>query len=438
MKNNFDVAVIGLGYVGLTLSVAMAEAGLRVYGSEKREDVLDKLSCRVPHFSEVNLASSLSKVIDERTFEFGSSLKKNINCDCYIITVGTPLSEDGLVRLDMIRNAASEVADHMEDGALVILRSTVRLRCARDIVYPILKNAKKKFYLAVCPERTLEGNALAELRLLPQIIGADDQLTRDMAVKIFKCLTNKTIEVSSYEAAELIKLVDNTYRDTRFAFSNEVARISEAYGVNIMEVIAAGKLGYSRTDLPLPGLVGGPCLEKDPHILAQSAADMGIEMEITKASRLVNERQPAEAVQTIHEEFSRRGLGVKSKITILGMAFKGRPETDDLRGSMSIKVYNQVRRHFPKANYCLFDPVVGYDNLSKSFPEATIELNLDEACRDASLVIIANNHPIFSQNTLQDLLKNMNEQGFVYDFWNTFPKIDKTGHWSRYFAIGNI
>jgi UDP-N-acetyl-D-mannosaminuronic acid dehydrogenase len=218
------------------------------------------------------------------------------------------------------------------------------------VVAPILAASGKKFDIAMCPERTLEGKALQELRELPQIVGADDPAVADRAAAIFRRLTISIVQVADIETAEIIKLVSNTFRDVQFAFANEVARVCDAFGVSAHEVISAGKLGYNRTNIPLPGLVGGPCLEKDPHILMESARTRGIEMEITSAGRLVNERQPEETVQFISSEINRRKLASGPlKISILGMAFKGLPETSDLRGGTGRGVsgrgsLQQVRR----------------------------------------------------------------------------------------------
>ncbi len=135
---------------------------------------------------------------------------------------------------------------------------------------PILQEVGVPFEIAFCPERTIEGNALAELRRLPQIVGADKVETAMRATRLFMETTPTVVRVRSIEAAEMVKLIDNTSRDLIFAFSNEIAQACDAVGVSAIEVINAGKLGYPRTNLPLPGPVGGPCLTKDPYILAQS------------------------------------------------------------------------------------------------------------------------------------------------------------------------
>ena len=199
-----------------------------------------------------------------------------------------------------------------------------------------------------------------------------------------------------YEAAEMVKLVDNTYRDVTFAFANEVARACELFDVSANEVINYGKLGYPRTNVPLPGLVGGPCLEKDPHIFSQSVKARGFELEITNAARLVNERQPKETVFFIRGIALKRMLPEKLKIALLGLAFKGKPETDDLRGSMSLKVLEQLKKTFKHASIVLYDPLISSEQLALGGISETIVDALETACENAGIVIIANNHPMFS------------------------------------------
>ena len=227
----------------------------------------------------------------------------------FVITVGTPLDKEGTINLDMISNVAHDIARNMGEDSLIILRSTVKIGTSKHIVAPILEKSGVAFDLAMCPERTLEGNAMRELYRLPQIIGADCEIAAERAASLFKSLTRTTLKVSSLETAEMIKLVDNTYRDVQFAFANEVARACETMHINGYEVITSGKLGYERTNVPLPGPVGGPCLSKDPHILMQSVADKGISLEITHACRLVNERQPKEVAEFICREVNKRATG---------------------------------------------------------------------------------------------------------------------------------
>jgi UDP-N-acetyl-D-mannosaminuronic acid dehydrogenase len=268
-------------------------------------------------------------------------------------------------------------------------------------------------------------------------VGADDAAVSDRAAAVFRRLTNSIVQVSSPEAAEIIKLVDNTYRDVHFAFANEVARLCDAFDVNAHEVISSGKLGYKRTNVPLPGLVGGPCLEKDPHILLQSARSRGIELEMTAAGRLVNERQPAETVRFIGEEIARRNLASPLTICVLGLAFKGVPATDDLRGSMSIKVLDQLKKAHPDAEIRLFDPVIPPDRLAAAFSDERTFARVGDAVSGASVVVIANNHPALSRISPRTISEFIVPDGFVFDYWNHFSHLPTTELGNSYFAVGN-
>jgi UDP-N-acetyl-D-mannosaminuronic acid dehydrogenase len=433
---NFDVGIVGLGYVGLTLATVLAEAGNSVIGIEKRKDLVDLTNEGVPHFTETGLPDALAGVTKSQKLVAAEKFDDSFTCSTYIITVGTPLAQDGVARVDMIEAAARDIAANMRDGALVILRSTVKIGTTRDVVSPILAASGKKFDIAMCPERTLEGKALQELRELPQIVGADDQAVADRAAAVFRRLTSSIVLVSGIETAEIIKLVSNTFRDVQFAFANEVARVCDAFGVSAHEVISAGKLGYNRTNIPLPGLVGGPCLEKDPHILMESARTRGISLEITGAGRLVNERQPQETVDFISSEVERRELAGPLKINILGMAFKGQPETSDLRGSMSIKVLDALKKAHPDAEIGVYDPITPQEVLAAEFPDEQVFSRFGDAVSGASVVVIANNHPSLGTISPRTINEFMSPDGFVYDYWNHFSHLPTSELGDSYFAVG--
>lgn len=433
-----DVGVVGLGYVGLTLATALADAGLKVVGIEKRAEVVDLVRSGRPSFQEVGLDRVLANVVRNGNLTVRSEFEPEDKCDAYIITVGTPLDKNGLARTDMIEDAARQVADSMSEGALVILRSTVKIGTTRNVVVPILEGSGKNFEIAMCPERTLEGNAMAELRQLPQIVGADRLEAHHRAARLFSHLTNQVLTVSSLETAEILKLADNTYRDVWFGFANEVARLCDAVGVSAGEVISTGKLGYPRTNIAQPGLVGGPCLEKDPHILRQSAREYGLELEITGAARAVNERQPRESVEFIRCELERRGNAQAPLIAILGLAFKGVPETDDLRGAMSLKVIEALRSACPSARLNGFDPVVSREAAKSLGLGLTMFDDPVEAMRGADAAIVANNHPLFGALSMSLILSSLKRGGFVYDFWNNLPDGDQVGEPRAYFAVGSV
>src|SRR6266702_1724366 len=275
------VCILGLGYVGLTLAAVMSDVGFEITGVEIRTDVLEALENGKATFHEPGLEKMLQQGFEEGLLSWHQYIPDNCDATVYIITVGTPLDGNGKVRLDMIERVATEIAAKARPGSLLIMRSTVMIGTTSGMIIPILKAAKKNLSVAFCPERTVEGQALRELRQLPQIVGSADPEAIMRATQIFQFLTPTVVRVGSYEAAEMVKLVDNCQRDTMFGFANEVAAMCDAIGISADEVIRSGRLGYARHAVPLPGPVGGPCLSKDPYILGQSMAKFGAMPEIT-------------------------------------------------------------------------------------------------------------------------------------------------------------
>ncbi len=416
------VCVLGLGYVGLTLAVAMADAGFSVLGVEIRQQVLDMLGRGEPHFHEPGLEERLRRAIQSGQLRCAKNIPAGYKGSVFIVTVGTPLGTDGRARLDMVENISREVAARLKKDDLVIMRSTVKLGTTRKIVVPILDAAKVPYQLAFCPERTLEGRALVELRQLPQIVGG---MTPDAAVRaaqIFQFLTPTVVRVSDVETAEMIKLVDNSQRDVAFAYANEVARACDAVGVSAAEVIRAGKLGYPRTNLPMPGPVGGPCLEKDPHIFAEGLRELGVEPEITMAARRTNERQPEEVVAHIAATLAAAGAPAAPVIALLGIAFKGQPATDDLRGTMARPVFEALKRRYPQAKFHGYDAMVSAAEV-RGFGLEPCD-TIAKALAGAKLALILNNHPVFGAMPISELAAGMARPALIYDFWNCFTASD--------------
>lgn len=432
-----SVCVVGLGYVGLTLAATMASVGFRVLGVERRADVVALLRQGRPHFHEPGLEDVLRRTIANGTLRIESEMPQHCDASVHVITVGTPLDATGRVRIDMIENATRQVASVLKPGALVILRSTVKIGTTRKVVLPILDALGTSYDLAFCPERTLEGVALQELRRLPQIIGAITMEGAVRAAQLFQFLTPTTLRVAGVETAEMIKLVDNAQRDVSFAYANEVARICDAVGVSAAEVINAGKLGYPRTNLPMPGPVGGPCLEKDPYILAEGLEGTGVRPEISLAARRINEAQPAESVGAMrrwadaHPAFPGRPV-----IALLGLAFKGRPATDDLRGTMARPILAALRESFPGAALRGFDAVVAQADIRDFGLEPAESLNA--ALSGAHLAVIANNHPVFAALPVESAAARMGRPALIYDFWNNFdPRSLIMPAGTGYMALGS-
>jgi nucleotide sugar dehydrogenase len=411
------VCIIGLGYVGLTLAVAMADVGFQVVGIEISDDVLDHLRQGRAHFLEIGLDEKLESLIRRGRFKFHQRMPEQGGGSVYIITVGTPVDDNKKTQLQAITAVAAEVAKVLKAGDLVILRSTVRLGVTRQVVKPILDAKGVPYQLAFCPERTLEGKALQELRSLPQIIGSIDQATALRASQLFNFLTPTIVRVSDLETAEMIKLVNNTQRDLLFAFANEVAAMADVMGVSAIEVINASNSGYPRGMMPRPGPVAGPCLSKDPYILAEGLAQYDYTPRLAIEARRLNEAMPKDSVAQMADLLAARSVDTRgATIAVLGLTFKGEPETSDLRGSLAIPIIAELKRTFPAAR------LVGYDPALKPDEIATLGIepvgSLEGAFQGAALVAIQNNHREFGRMRVRSLSSRMARCGVIYDYWN--------------------
>lgn len=414
MKNK-KICVVGLGYVGLTLSIVLAERSFEVYGVEASKSILEQLdNCR-PHFHEKNLDILLKRFLNRNLYISGEIPKHDFGT--FIICVGTPLNKETKKPvLDYVINASNEVAKCLSEDALVILRSTIPIGTTRNIVKPILDTSKKDYRLAFCPERTVEGAALTELKQIPQIIGGIDEDSIDRALDIFRKVTPTTIQVSSLEAAEMIKILDNTFRDVNFAYANEIALICEKLGLDALELIRSANMGYPRTKISVPGFVGGACLEKDPYILAYFAEKLGYNPSLIKASRSINESLPLYIAKKIENCLKELKKDKNSKIFITGFAFKGQPETDDLRGSSTTDMVSNLKR-------------VGYKNLyghdfvvlPKDLEKLGVKLcTIEDGFKNSDCVVIATNHLSYYNLNIEYLSSLMNKPSLLIDIWRVF------------------
>ncbi len=414
------ICIVGLGYVGLTLAIVMAERGFEILGVEIKEDIASDLQKAKARFFEPGLSARLKRMVESGALRISARIEDGGEAKVYIITVGTPLDEKGRARLDTIENACRDVALVLKHNDLVIMRSTVKLGTSRKIARSILEKTGVDFDLAFCPERSLEGGALPELRTLPQIIGGFTPVAAIRAAHLFLFVTPTVIMVKDMETAEMIKLIDNAQRDVLFAYANEVARLCDVAGVSAIEVIKAGNLAYPRSRLPMPGPVGGPCLEKDPHILAEGIIELGLRPEITLAARRVNEEQPEEIVSHLSKVCANLdSFPLCPQITLLGLAFKGQPPTDDLRGTMARPILNSLRKYFPYACFRGFDPLVRAKEIENTLG-LTPCLDLEDAMKGSHLILILNNHPVFAGMNIEEMGALLDRPALIYDFWNNF------------------
>ncbi|TAK04876.1 nucleotide sugar dehydrogenase [Patescibacteria group bacterium] len=432
------VCIVGLGFVGLTLAVTMAEVGYDVVGIERRPDVLAHLRKGTPHFHEKNLPALLKKHVGSRlTLEHAIAPGR---ADIYIVSVGTPIDEaTHVVDYGHLTAAAEAIGDVLRVGDLVILRSTVPVGTTRSRVIPILEQrsglaAGRDFSVAFAPERTVEGRALEELRTLPQVIGGWDARSLDLAARVFRAVAPTIVATSGLEAAEMVKLVNNSYRDYVFAFANQVALLCDRLGISSTAVIDAANEGYPRNPIarPSPG-VGGICLRKDPILFAESARNAGVDPRITLAARDLNRAVPERVAEKVLAFAADKGIAPeKLRVGVLGVAFKGMPETSDVRGSVTLDVATALRARGVRADIVAHDPVVPQEEITAAgFRPAAVE----DVFAGSDAVLQLTNHPRYETLDFGALAAS-GGASYFFDGWNMHHPDAVRSRGMRYDALG--
>ncbi len=419
--DNKKIMLYGMGYIGLTLAVVLSNAGLQVTGVDKDKNIIKNLQKGKPHFFENGLDSLLNSTIQENSIQFTSDIYNNKG-DIYIICVGTPFDRaNRIADLSQIRKVSQDIANKIKKGDLVILRSTVPVGTTRNEVLPILQSngykAGEDFYISFAPERTVEGIAIEELRTLPQIIGGFDEKSVELTTKLFNKITKAIIDVESLEEAELIKLVNNSYRDLSFAFSNEVAYICEKYNINAFKLIDSANDGYIRNPIskPSPG-VGGPCLSKDPFLFSLSQSEFNEGAILSNAGRKINSFGANYVYNKIKKFCKKTGKRINNvKILIIGLAFKGVPETSDIRNSVSVDLINLL----PKKNNIYVKDFIVDKNQIEKLGCYYID-NIYDGFKDTDIILIMNNHYENNKFNTFKALQFTNKPFLFFDGWSIF------------------
>lgn len=409
------VAIYGLGYVGLTLGAALASRGHAVLGIDLNPKIVFDLQKGKSHVHEPRLLEMLQQGLASGMLRFSKS-NLDYNGTVHIVAVGTPVGSTGTANLSQLRQACRAVGSILKRGDLVMLRSTLPVGTTRQHVTPLLENAAgltggKGFHVAFCPERTVEGRALHELFSLPQIVGGLSEACYEKAAVFWATLTDSVIRSESVEAAELIKLVNNSFRDLSFSFSNAVALWADRFNLDMHKLIATANEGYPRNSIPRPSPgVGGYCLSKDPLLLA--GRDRLPHAQLVCLGRKINVTAADYPLNQVKRHLKNSKITwKKSLILVIGVAFKGDPETNDLRNSVSISIISKLKSQGAKV--LVWDAVVKNIELrKKGFKPAKWPKDLGKC--DA--VMILNNHPKnISDKFLQQLPKK--KSVLIFDGW---------------------
>jgi UDP-N-acetyl-D-mannosaminuronic acid dehydrogenase len=426
------VGVVGLGYVGLTLAVALARKGLVVHGMDTSAAVLAALAAGRAHVFEPGVEEGLASFLGER-LHVGAALPRG-GLDAAMICVSTPAHPaTHAPELDNLRAAARHVAERCGPDTLVVVRSTVPVGASRSVVLPELRarwGAAAR--LAFAPERTIQGQALRELEELPQVVGGVDAASRDAAAALFSRVTRRVVPVGSLEAAELVKLVNNCHTDLIYAYGNEVALMAVRWELDPLEVIRAANLDYPRPDLARPGYVGGACLSKDPYILMSAARTAGYTPWLVGQARGLNEHLPlrvAERMVALIREA--RGSAERARLAVLGWAYKGWPPTDDMRGApitAMLPIFRAAGLDLRGHDYLVAPDVIR--------GLGATPLSAEAAWEGADAVLVITNHPEYAKLDLPARLAVMHRPAVLFDSWRILDEEAARRAGVRYAGIG--
>lgn len=415
MSREPEITIVGMGYVGLTLAATLADLGFTVFGYEREPAVVQRLNEGLSHIFEPGVDDILQSTIG-RNLIVEQQLPQTIS-GAVILCVSTPVGADQIPDLSNLQAATTAVAEAATEGTLVIVRSTVPVGTCRDLVLPILESQKKGLHLASCPERTIQGRAIAELRNLPQVVGGVDEVSASLAIKLWEQVTGQVVTVESLETAELVKLVNNCHTDLIYSFGNEVAMMAQQYRLDPMEVIRAANVNYPRPDLARPGFVAGPCLTKDPYLLIDSMEKTGYIPHLVKHARLINESLSNDVAQHFMDCLKRAtGELTGAKVLVCGLAYKGWPITDDVRGTPAIPIIEALLDC--SIDVSIHDFMVAPEKMS-SYGAKLVD-DLRNGFHAADGVLFVNEHPEYRGLDIAQLAGEMQSPGVIYDCWRMF------------------
>ncbi|MEV0231193.1 nucleotide sugar dehydrogenase [Nonomuraea sp. NPDC050786] len=426
-QDHITAGVVGLGYVGSCIAATLADNGIPVIGVDADTSLVQELSAGRCRISETGLPDLISRWAGTPRLRVTTDCAAISAADVVIVTVGTPIRDDGSLMDLQLKSACDDLSRHLRPGQLLIFKSTVPAGMTRELVVPLLERSGmtcgKDFGLAFCPERLSEGNALKELRSFPIVVGGWCPDSGAAAAAFWEMsLGVEVIRCHSLETAEMVKLADNWWIDHNIAMANELAKVCATLDVDVLEVISAAnsiKKGHGSVNILLPSVgVGGSCLTKDPWMVWRSARDRGLDLRTIPAAREVNDGMPGYTFGLIVEELAKLGsTAAGSKVAVLGLAFKN--NTGDLRATPTLPVITALRE--AGAEVALFDPLVDGDEAEKTFglrPSSSIE----EAVRDARCVAVLAWHKQFEDLDLAELRQQVAESCALIDGRAYFPR----------------
>ena len=376
------ICILGLGYIGLPTASTFATHGIKVTGVDNNPAVIEALRHGKVHIYEPGLGEMVKAALQGGNLSISP---KPVEADAFIIAVPTPFYEDKKADLSFVRSAAESIVPVLREGNLVVLESTSPPLTTEQVVRPILESTGLKagvnFKLAYSPERVLPGQILKELIENARVIGGIDQASAEAGRDLYATFVKGDILLTNATTSEMVKLMENTYRDVNIAIANEFSRLADRFGVDIWEAIRIANR-HPRVKILNPGPgVGGHCISVDPWFFVEAAPDL---TPLIHTARSVNDSRPEFVVELVE-----RAMGdlKGKKISLLGLAFK--PDVDDLRESPAIEAAHLLVK--AGASVSAFEPY------KPDFPVkgVTMTRDLAEAVKDAEIIVLLVAHTQF-------------------------------------------
>ena len=402
------VGIVGLGYVGLPLALAFAEAGFRVLGfdvQQKRVDLVNKGKSYIVDVSSKSLSAAVRKKLLVATTDQSRLREPDAVCIC----VPTPLTRTKDPELSYVVHESEQISEHLQRGQLIVLESTTYPGTTSQIVRSILERsglkAGRDFYLAYSPERVDPGSKKFGIRNTPKVVGGIDSRSTQLAGLLYGQVAEAVVPVSSPEVAEMTKVFENVFRSVNIALVNELTLLCEKMGISVWEVIDAASskpFGYMPF-YPGPG-VGGHCIPLDPYYLANKAREYDFHTRFIELAADINEQMPYHVVCRITGALNDRGKSLNgAKVLVLGVAYKR--DVEDVRESPSLKLIELLREKKAKVSYN--DPYMARVQVSGKGLDS-VKLT-DRALSAADCVVIATDH------TSYDYRRIVEKAALVFD-----------------------
>ena len=425
------VCIVGLGYVGVPLAVASAQAGFNVLGVDVDKQKVSMINKGICYVEDAYSEQFLPELVKSGSIKATSDLDEGAgSSDVVIVCVPTPLNKQNEPDLSFLKSVAKGLSRTSGGFKLVIIESTSFPGTTKDVFQPLLQREGKKsgqdFALVYSPERIDYGNAKFGVRNIPKVVGGIDESSTALGSEFYKTILDApVVSVGSPSVAEATKMLENIFRYVNIALVNELAVLHETLGVDFIEAInaAATKPFGFMAHYPGPG-VGGHCIPKDPFYLVYKAKQAGFALRLVSASKAVNKMMPIHTIERLTDALkaSKRNIA-KSTVVLWGLAYKG--EVKDTRRSPSIELLKLLGQS--RAAVRVFDPYVPSLKVGgKTYASIKSEI---ESVRGADAIVIATSHNSFRVADLSKLRNVMHDRPILYDTRNirTREECEKAG-----------